>query len=76
MLIHNIIMESILTIEQLNKCFVNNIPILFIKKYPEYELRKEGLITSIDFMTKLILVRVEEGIFYKVNFDDVTIYKI
>jgi hypothetical protein len=69
-------MESILTIEQLNKCFVNNIPILFIKKYPEYELRKEGLITSIDFMTKLILVRVEEGIFYKVNFDDVTIYKI
>jgi hypothetical protein len=63
------------SIKQLNHYFVNNTPILFIKKYPEYELRKEGIITSIDYITKVILVRVEERIFYKINFDDVTIYK-
>ncbi len=65
-------MESI---EELNKCFVNNIPILFIKKYPEYELKKEGLITDINFITKMILIKVEERIFYKVKFDDVAISK-
>jgi hypothetical protein len=69
-------MESISTIEQLNECFVNNTPILFIKKYPEYDLRKEGVITSIDFITNMILINVEKRIFYKVKFDDVTIYKI
>jgi hypothetical protein len=65
-----------ISIKQLDHFFVNNIPILFIKKYPEYELRKEGIITSIDYITKVILVRVEERIFYKIVFDDVTIYKI
>ncbi len=69
-------MATILTIEQLNQCFVNNTPILFIKKYPEYDLRKEGFINSIDFMTNMILIKVEERIFYKIKFDDVTIYKI
>ena len=69
-------METISSLEQLNHYFVNNIPILFIKKYPEYELRKEGLITSIDFITKMILIRVEEKIFYKIKMDDVKIYKI
>ena len=64
------------SIKQLDHFFVNNIPILFIKKYPEYELKKEGIITSIDYITEVILVRVEERIFYKIVFDDVTIYKI
>jgi hypothetical protein len=71
-------MESISSLEQLNHFFVNNTPVLFIKQYPEYKLKKKGLITSIDFITKIILIKVEteERIFYKIKFDDVTIYKI
>lgn len=76
MLIHSIIMETISSVEQLNRCFVNNIPILFIKKYPEYELKRKGLITSIDELKKIIVIKVEEKIFYKIQMDDVTIYKI
>jgi len=70
-------METIMeSIEQLKECFVNNMPILFIKRYPEYELKKEGIITSIDEFTKMIIIRVEDRIFYKVKFDDVSFFKI
>lgn len=68
-------MESISSIEQLKECFVNNNPILFIKKYPEYDLRKEGIITSIDESSSIIMVKIEEKIFYKIVFQDVSFFK-
>lgn len=70
-------MESVSSIEQLKECFVNNKPILFIKKYPEYDLKKEGIITSIDESSAIIMVKIEERIFYKIVFHDpdVTFFK-
>lgn len=67
-------MESISSIKELNHCFVNNKPILFIKKYPEYELRKEGIITSIDYVSNLIVVKTEERVFFKISFNDLQIF--
>ncbi len=70
-------MTQQLTIDELKNTFVNNTQIIFTKQYHEYQVKKTGIISSIDEKEKnncIICVQIEPKIFYKVIFSRAKFY--